>query len=59
MVVILVGTNNHGDSPEQIAEGLKAICTMVRDKLPRAFLILLVIFHFGYECYGSVWWLRG
>jgi hypothetical protein len=46
MVVILVGTNNHGDTPEQIADGLKAICTLVRDKLPRAFLILLVIISF-------------
>ena len=42
MVVILVGTNNHGDSAEQIADGLKTICSLIREKLPRAFLILLV-----------------
>jgi hypothetical protein len=42
IVVILVGTNNHGDTPDQIAEGLKAICSLIREKLPKAFLILLV-----------------
>ncbi len=42
IVVILVGTNNHGDTPDHIAEGLKAICSLIREKLPKAFLILLV-----------------
>ena len=42
IVVILVGTNNHGDTPDRIAEGLKAICSLIREKLPKAFLILLV-----------------
>jgi hypothetical protein len=42
IVVILVGTNNRGDTPDQIAEGLKAICSLIREKLPKAFLILLV-----------------
>ena len=38
----MVGTNNHGDSAADIAEGIKAICTLIRDKQPQAYLVVLV-----------------
>lgn len=42
-IVLLVGTNNHGDSAKDIAEGIKAICNLIRDKQPQAYLVVLVI----------------
>lgn len=43
-IVLLIGTNNHGDSAEEIAEGIKTICTLIRDKQPQAYLVVLVSF---------------
>jgi platelet-activating factor acetylhydrolase IB subunit beta/gamma len=48
IVVVLVGTNNHGDTPEEIADGLKTITTMIRDKQPQAFVILLSLLPRGH-----------
>ena len=39
MIVLLVGTNNHGDSAEEIADGIRAIINLIRDKQPQAFLV--------------------
>ena len=41
-MVLLVGTNNHGDSAADIAEGIKTICSLIRDKQPQAYLVVLV-----------------
>jgi len=49
VVVVLVGTNNHGDTPQQIADGLKAICNLIRDRQPQAFVILLSLLPRGYQ----------
>ena len=42
VIVVSAGQNNHGDSPEEIAEGIKEICGVIRSKQPQAFLVLLV-----------------
>jgi len=49
IIVLLVGTNNHGDNPEQIADGLKAICTSIRDRQPKAFVVLLSLLPRGHQ----------
>lgn len=46
VIVVSAGQNNQGDSPEQIAEGVKEICAVIRSKQPQAFLVLLVSFSF-------------
>ena len=43
-----MGTNNHGDTPEEIAEGLKAITNLIRDKQPQAFLVVLTLLPRGH-----------
>lgn len=43
VVVLQIGTHNHGDSPEDIAEGIKTICNLIRDKQPQAFLVVLTL----------------
>ena len=43
MIVLQTGTNNHGDSPEDIAEGIRTICNLIRDKQPQAFLVVLTL----------------
>jgi len=48
IIVVLVGTNNHGDTPSEIAEGLKAICTVLRDQQPQAFVVLLSLLPRGH-----------
>ena len=42
IIVLSVGQENYGDSPEAIVEGVKAICGFIRSKQPQAFLVLLV-----------------
>ena len=42
VIVLMVGTNNHGDSAADIADGVKAICNLIRDKQPQAYLVVLV-----------------
>jgi len=49
IVVVLVGTNNHGDTPQQIADGLKAICSLIRDRQPQAFVIVLSLLPRGHQ----------
>ncbi len=40
----MVGTNNHGDSAPDIVEGIKAICDLIKDRQPQAYLVVLVRF---------------
>ena len=42
IVVVLIGTNNHGDSAEDIAEAIIEICSLIREKQPQAYIVLLV-----------------
>ena len=42
VIVVSAGQSNQGDSPEEIAEGIKEICAVIRSKQPQAFLVLLV-----------------
>jgi len=43
IIVLSVGQENYGDSPEAIVEGVKAICGFIRSKQPQAFLVLLTL----------------
>lgn len=47
-IVLNVGTNNHGDSAEDIAEGIKTICSLIRDKQPQAYLVVLTLLPRGH-----------
>lgn len=42
-IVILVGTNNHGHTPEQIQEGIMAVVTEARERQPQAYIIVLTL----------------
>lgn len=45
LVVLMIGTNNIGsNTPEDIADGVKAIVGKLRDKLPKAKILLLGVF---------------
>jgi len=51
VAVIEIGTNNVGitrDPPEDIAKGIEAICERVKQKAPRAKILLLAIFPKGF-----------
>ncbi|KAL0281113.1 UNVERIFIED_CONTAM: hypothetical protein PYX00_002209 [Menopon gallinae] len=41
VIVVLIGTNNHGYEPQQIAEGIIEIAKNLRDKQPDAYIVLL------------------
>jgi len=48
LAVIMIGTNNAGpNEPEETAEGIKAILTKLRDRLPKMKIVLLAIFPRG------------
>jgi lysophospholipase L1-like esterase len=48
VVVLMIGTNNIGsNTPEEIAEGIQAIVTRLREKLPETKILLLGIFPRG------------
>lgn len=42
VVVLWVGTNNHGHTPEQICGGILAIIQVIKNKLPNAHTLVLV-----------------
>merc|ERR1711894_461345 len=42
-------TNNHGDTADDIAEGIKTICSLIRDKQPQAYLILTSLLPRGHQ----------
>jgi lysophospholipase L1-like esterase len=45
VAVVMIGTNNTGrNTPEQIADGVKAIVEKLRSKLPKTKILLLAIF---------------
>lgn len=45
LAVLLIGTNNSADhSADEIAEGIEAVCTLIRKKLPTTQILLLAIF---------------
>ncbi|XP_041082954.1 platelet-activating factor acetylhydrolase IB subunit alpha1-like [Polyodon spathula] len=41
IIVLWVGTNNHGDSAEQVAEGIGAIVRLIHSKQPTAKVLIL------------------
>ncbi|XP_041091220.1 platelet-activating factor acetylhydrolase IB subunit gamma [Polyodon spathula] len=41
IIVLWVGTNNHGDSAEQVAEGIGAIVRLIHGKQPTAKVLIL------------------
>jgi len=43
VIVLSVGQSNTGDTAEEIAEGIKEICALIRSKQPQAFLVLLTL----------------
>jgi len=43
VIVLSVGQSNVGDSAEEIAEGIKEICALIRSKQPQAFLVVLTL----------------
>ncbi len=48
LAVLMIGTNNAGDNtPEEIAEGIKAIVDLLRAKLPETKVLILAIFPRG------------
>ncbi|MCY3022988.1 MAG: GDSL-type esterase/lipase family protein [Planctomycetota bacterium] len=47
LFVIMIGTNNGGDSAEDVAEGIKAIVKEIQTKQPQAKILLLGIFPRG------------
>nr|ACI69705.1 Platelet-activating factor acetylhydrolase IB subunit gamma [Salmo salar] len=44
VVVLWVGTHNHGHTAEQICGGIMAIVQLIKDKLPKAYTLVLVGF---------------
>ena len=57
VAVVMIGTNNsNSDTPNQIANGIRAICNTLRGQLPETKILLLAIFPRG----GTVGdWRRG
>ena len=47
LAVVMIGTNNSTDTPEHIADGVKAIVEKLRAKLPKTKVLLLAIFPSG------------
>ena len=48
-IVLLIGDNNsiHGDTPQEIADGVSAVVQKLRDKIPESKILLLAIFPSG------------
>lgn len=47
-IVLLVGTNNHGHTPDMIAEGIVAIVHLMREKQPQANIVVLSLLPRGH-----------
>ena len=49
VAVVMIGTNNHPtrNTPEEIGDGIIAVCKKLRQKLPRTKILLLAIFPRG------------
>jgi lysophospholipase L1-like esterase len=57
-VVLLIGTNNlpDGDSPQQVADGVRACVLAIRAHLPRAGIVLVGLLPRGAESHGPLRW---
>ena len=42
VVVVLIGTNNHGNTAEQVAEGIESAAWCIQSKLPSSKIVVLV-----------------
>ncbi|QOD59743.1 lipase [Polaribacter haliotis] len=56
VAVLLIGTNNTDgnhyltiSTPEELAEGIKKICTIINEKLPNTKILLMGILPYGYK----------
>ena len=50
VAVLMIGTNNsHANTPEEISDGIKVICKILRTKLPTTKILLMAIFPRGQE----------
>lgn len=49
VIVLHIGTNNHGDTGDDIAEGIRTICGLIRDKQPQAYLIITTLLPRGHQ----------
>jgi len=49
VVVLLVGTNNHGHTPEMISDGIVAIVELIREKQPQAHVLTLSLLPRGHQ----------
>ena len=47
LFILMIGTNNNGDKPEHIAEGIKRIIATIKEKHPESKIMLLPIFPRG------------
>ena len=43
VVVLQVGNHDQGASAKEVFEGIKAICNLIREKQPQAFLVVLTL----------------
>ena len=44
-----IGTNNHGETAEDVVEGIKSICSLIRDKQPQAYLVVTTLLPRGHK----------
>lgn len=56
IVVVWVGTNNHGHTAEQVAGGIKAIVQLVNQRQPQARVVVLVREWEGGKGRPAVFW---
>lgn len=56
IVVVWVGTNNHGHTAEQVTGGIKAIVQLVNQRQPQARVVVLVRGWEGLEWKMAVVW---
>jgi len=49
VIVLHIGTNNHGENAEDITEGIRTILCLIRDKQPQAYLILTTLLPRGHQ----------
>jgi len=41
VIVVHIGTNNHGNTAEQVAEGIETIVKLISEKQPQAYIVVL------------------
>jgi len=40
VIVLLIGTNNHGSTAKEIGDGIMTIVQLIREKQPQAYLVV-------------------